>query len=246
MTDTFQLDKVANIRRLGESDSLREKSIEWIADASKHNYSHHFTWMGLPIIQFPQDVLAMQEIVWRIKPRLIIETGIARGGSLVFHASMLDLIWGEDTDPIVCGIDIDIRPHNRAAIESHPMSRRIRMIEGSSINPTIAAQASHLSCDRSPVMAVLDSNHAHEHVLEELRLYSPLVNKGSYLIVLDTIIEDMPAGYFVDRPWDVGDNPKTAVREFLASTSRFEIDREMNDKLLISVAPEGYLRCIAD
>lgn len=246
MTDTFQLDKAANIRRLGESDSLREKSAEWIAEASKHNYSHHFTWMGLPIIQFPQDVLAMQEIIWRIKPRLIIETGIARGGSLVFHASMLELLWGSDRNAIVCGIDIEIRPHNRAAIERHPMAKRLRLIEGSSIDPAIAKQAALLADDRSPVLVVLDSNHTHDHVLQELHLYSPLVTKGSYLIVLDTIIEDMPEGYFRDRPWNVGDNPKTAVREFLAGNERFEIDREMDSKLLISVAPEGYLRCIAD
>lgn len=245
MSDTFQLDKASNIRRLGESDALRDKSIEWIAEASRHKYSHHFTWMGLPIIQFPQDVMAMQEIIWRVRPRVILETGIARGGSLVFHASLLDLVWGIDGEAIVCGIDIDIRSHNRAAIESHPMARRIRMIEGSSIDPTVFRQATQFTQHQSPVLVILDSNHTHEHVLRELQMYSPLVTPGSYLIVLDTIIEDLPAGYFADRHWDVGDNPQTAVREFLEGNPRFARDRELDDKLLISAAPGGYLRCIA-
>jgi cephalosporin hydroxylase len=243
VADTFQLDKQHNIATLGRIDSLRQQSIAWIAAASQHNYSHHFTWMGLPIIQFPQDIVAIQEIVFRVKPDLIIETGIARGGSLVFHASMLELLGG---DGIVCGIDIDIRSPNRAAIESHPMSKRIRMIEGSSTDERIAAQVAALACGRNCVMVVLDSNHTHGHVLRELELYSPLVTRGSYLIVLDTIIEDLPAGYFHDRPWDVGDNPRTAVREFLQGNHRFEIDDEMDAKLLISVAPGGYLRCVED
>jgi cephalosporin hydroxylase len=243
VSDTFQLDKQRNIAALGRSQSLRQQSIDWITDASRHHYSHHFTWMGLPIIQFPQDIVAIQEIIFRVKPDLIIETGIARGGSLVFYASMLELLGG---DRIVCGIDLDIRAHNRVAIESHRMARRIRLIEGSSTGAAAALQATSMTRGRNMVMVVLDSHHTHDHVLRELELYSPLVTRGSYLIVLDTIIEDMPVGYFQDRPWDVGDNPKTAVREFLQSSRRFEVDNEMDAKLLISVAPGGYLRCVAD
>ncbi len=243
MTDTLQLDKQRDIARLGDSETLRRKSIDWIAAVSRHHYSHHFAWMGLPIIQFPQDVIALQEIIWRVRPDLIIETGVARGGSLVFHASMLQLLAG---DRRVCGIDIDIRPHNRTAIEQHPMAGRITLIEGSSTDETTLSQVRSLAADRSGVMVVLDSNHTHDHVLRELDLYSPLVTRGSYLVVLDTIIQDLPEGYFKDRPWDVGDNPKTAVREFLQRNSRFEVDHELDSKLLISVAPEGYLRCIAD
>ena len=243
MTDTFQTDKLANIRRLGENAALRARSIEWIADVSRHNYSHHFTWMGLPIIQFPQDIIALQEIIWRVRPDLIIETGIARGGSLVFHASMLELLGG---DGLVCGIDIDIRPHNRQAIESHPMARRIRLIEGSSTEARTVEQVRTLAESGRSVMVVLDSSHTHEHVLRELTLYGPLVTRGSYLVVLDTIIEDLPRGYFRNRPWEVGNNAKTAVREFLQGTDRFEIDAELDSKLLITVAPEGYLRCVRD
>lgn len=156
---------------------------------------------------------------------------------------MLELL---GNDGLVCGIDIDIRPHNRKAIESHPLFRRIRLIEGSSTNARVAHRASEFARDAQSVMVILDSNHTHDHVLRELELYSPLVTRGSYLIVLDTIIEDLPKGYFADREWDVGDNPKTAVREFLKTSQRFEIDRELHEKLLITVAPEGYLRCIAD
>jgi cephalosporin hydroxylase len=243
VADTFQADKLTNIRRLGENAALRAKSIEWIADVSRHNYSHHFTWMGLPIIQFPQDIIALQEIIWRVRPDLIIETGIARGGSLVFHASMLELLGGEG---MVCGIDIDIRPHNRQAIESHPMSRRIRLIEGSSVDQLVVEHVRSMAESKQRVMVVLDSNHTHEHVLRELMLYAPFVTRGSYLVVLDTIIEDLPRGYFQNRPWGVGNNAKTAVREFLRSTDRFEIDQELDSKLLISVAPEGYLKCVRE
>jgi cephalosporin hydroxylase len=243
LTDTFQLDKQSNIRRLGDDASLRRRSLEWIAAASRHNYSHHFTWMGLPIIQFPQDIMALQEIIWRTKPDLIVETGVARGGSLVFYATMLQLL---GTDGIVCGIDIDIRPYNRQAVERHPLAHRIRLIEGSSTDASVARQVAELASERRRVMVVLDSNHTHEHVLRELEVYSPLVTRGCYLVVLDTIIEDLPPGYFADRSWDVGDNPKTAVREFLQHDARFEIDREIESKLLITVAPEGYLRCVAD
>lgn len=243
MTDTFAIDKQRNIRRLGECESLRRRSIEWISAASRHNYSHHFTWMGLPIIQFPQDVVALQEIIWRVQPDLVIETGVARGGSLLFYASMLRLLGGER---IVCGIDIDIRPANRGAIEGHLLADMIRLIDGSSVDASVIARAAALARGRRCVMVVLDSNHTHGHVQQELEAYSPLVTCGSYLVVLDTIIQDLPEGYFGDRPWDVGDNPATAVREFLQRNTRFQIDREMDDKLLISVAPGGYLRCVAD
>lgn len=185
----------------------------------------------------------MQEIIWRTKPDIIIETGIAHGGSLVFYASMLELLGG---DGQVVGIDVEIRPPNRAAIESHPMFKRITMIEGSSIDEAVVEQVRQLARRKRNVLICLDSNHTHAHVLQELRLYAPLVTKGSYLVVFDTVIEDMPAGYFFDRPWDKGNNPKTAVWEFLKTTDRFEIDRDIPNKLLITVAPDGYLKCVKD
>jgi len=216
---------------------------KWFVLASKCEYSYHFTWMGRPIIQFPQDIVAMQEIIWQIKPDLIIETGIAHGGSLIFYASMLELI-GEKGQ--VLGIDIDIRKHNREEIEKHPMFKRITMIQGSSIDEKIVQQVYDLARDKEHVLVVLDSNHTHNHVLKELQFYSPVVTKGSYLVAFDTIIEDMPEDSFSDRPWGKGNNPKTAVWEFLKTNDRFEVDKEIENKLLITVAPDGYLKCMKD
>jgi len=218
-------------------------SKEWIIGSADKKYSYNFSWMGRPIIQYPQDIIAMQEIIWDIKPDLIIETGIAHGGSLVFYASMLELIGNTGT---VIGIDIDIRKHNREAIENHPMFKRIHLIEGSSTDSKIIKQVRKEASDKKTIMVILDSNHTHEHVLKELRAFAPLVTKGSYCVVFDTIIEKMPEGSFPDRPWDIGNNPWTAVHQFLNETDRFEIDTTIPNKLLITVAPDGYLRCVKD
>ncbi|MEA3642372.1 MAG: cephalosporin hydroxylase family protein [Lamprobacter sp.] len=216
--------------------------------------SYNFFWQGRPIIQYPQDMMAMQELIWRIKPDLIIETGIAHGGSLIFSASMLALLeycdaveQGKTLDPTrpqrqVIGLDIDIRAHNRAAIEAHPMASRIQMIQGSSIAPEIIEQVRAAAQGHERILVCLDSNHTHDHVLAELEAYAPLVTPGSYCVVFDTIIEDLPADLFPDRPWGPGDNPKTAVHEYLKTHPEFEIDKQIDHKLLISVAPDGYLR----
>jgi cephalosporin hydroxylase len=211
--------------------------------ASRYKYSYNFSWLGRPIIQFPEDIVAMQEIIWRVKPDLIVETGIAHGGSLILWGSLLELIGG---DGHVVGIDIEIRPPNRVEIEGHPLWRRVTMIEGSSIDPAVVAQVRALAADRRRVLVVLDSNHTRDHVRKELDLYASLVQLGSYLVVFDTVVEDMPADFFPDRPWGKGNNPRTAVREFLQVSDRFVVDREIEDKLLMSAAPEGYLLCIKD
>jgi cephalosporin hydroxylase len=239
----FEKRNAEKIKALGADKALRDASIQWITNSSKHEYSYHFSWLGRPIIQFPQDIVAMQEIIWRVKPDLIFETGIAHGGSLIFSASMLELIGGEG---IVLGVDIDIREHNRVEIEKHPMSKRIKMIQGSSVDEAVAQKVYEIARGRKRILVVLDSNHTHQHVGKELELYSRLVTKGSYLVVFDTVVEDMPAGFFKDRPWGNGNNPKTAVTEFLKTNRRFEIDREIENKLLITVAPSGYLKCIED
>lgn len=231
------------IGRMGTDAQLRAATRDWFNIASKHEYSYHFRWLGLPIIQFPQDIVAMQEVIWSVRPDLIIETGIARGGSLILHASILQLLGGNGR---VLGIDIDIRPHNRQAIEAHPLATRITMFEGSSIADEMLSRVNAFAADSQRVLVVLDSNHTHEHVLRELELYAPLVKQGSYLIVMDSVVEDMPEGSFPDRPWDKGNNPKTAVWEFLKSNDRFEIDSAMQDKLQITVAPDGWLKCIKD
>lgn len=229
------------IARMGADPELRNLTRNWFNKVSDYRYSYNFTWLGRPIIQFPQDVMAMQEVIWSVKPRVIIETGIAHGGSLILSASLLELIGG---DGIVIGVDIDIRPHNREAIEAHPMSRRIKMIQGSSIDPAIVDQVRSLVADKSPVLVILDSNHTHEHVAGELELYAPFVQSGSYLLVFDTVVEFMRQGAFPDRPWGIGDNPYTAVQEFLKTNQRFQLDQEIEDKLQITVAPGGWLKCI--
>ena len=239
----FENEKNINIQKLSDSKEVKKLSLDWINQTADYNYSYNFSWMGRPIIQFPQDMISMQEIIWEMKPDLIIETGIAHGGSLIFYASMLELI---GDNGIVVGIDIDIREHNKSAIEEHKMFNRITMIQGSSIDKSIAAQVSEIAKDKQRVLVVLDSNHTHDHVLQELKLYSPLVTKDSYLIVFDTVVEDMPDNYFPDRPWGKGNNPKTAVWEFMKNTDRFIIDKKIESKLQITVAPDGYLKCISD
>ena len=215
---------------------------EFINETAKMKYTYNFSWLGRPIIQFPQDIMAIQEIIWNVKPDLVIETGIAHGGSLVLSASILELI-GEGE---VVGIDIEIRPENKKEIENHVLSKRIRMIEGSSIDEEVFSKIKDIAKEKKNVLVILDSNHTHEHVSKELNFYSSLVTRGSYLIVLDTIIEDMPKNSFPNRDWDKGNNPKTAVWEFLKNTDRFEIDKDIENKLLITVAPDGYLKCIKE
>lgn len=228
---------------MGNDPKLITLSNDFARETAAYKYTYNFSWLGRPIIQFPQDMMAMQEIIWQVKPDIIIETGIAHGGSLIFYASMLELIGGEGR---ALGIDIDIRASNRVEIEKHPMFKRITLIEGSSTDEGIVKKVKgHIEGNKS-VLVALDSNHTHDHVLHELNLYSPLVTKGSYLVVFDTIIDDMPDDFFPDRPWGQSNNPKTAVREFLKTNDRFVIDKDIENKLLITVAPDGYLKCVKD
>jgi cephalosporin hydroxylase len=226
------------------SDRLDQLSGEWMLEATRARYTYNFAWLGRPIIQMPQDMVAMQELIYAIRPELIVETGIAHGGGLIFYASMLALCGIEAG--LVVGVDVDIRAHNRAAIEAHPMYRRIRMIEGSSVDPGVVEQVRALASGRERVLVALDSNHTHDHVLAELEAYSPLVGAGSYLVVYDTLVEDLPPEFSNNRPWGPGNNPKTAVHAFLKTTNRFEVDQRIEAQLLITVAPHGYLRCIRD
>jgi cephalosporin hydroxylase len=243
-----------SIDRMAADPALAQETRALFNKLCEYKYSYHFDWLSRPIIQFPQDIVAMQELIWAVKPDLIIETGIAHGGSLIFSASMLALLdmteaieAGKTLDPriskrTVLGLDIDIRAHNRAAIEAHPMASRIQMIEGSSIDPAIVKKIKEVAANYKRVLVCLDSNHTHEHVLAELEAYAPLTSVGSYCVVFDTVVEYMPKSMFPDRPWGPDDNPMTAMRQYLKTHPEFEIDTVISNKLGLTVAPEGYLR----
>ena len=229
------------IDSMAKDDGFKQLTKTWYDKADSYEYTYHFTWLGLPIIQYPQDIVAMQELVYRVKPDLIIETGIARGGSIIFYASMLHLL---NNNGRVIGIDIDIRQHNKIAIEQHAMFKYITLVEGSSIDPLVIAKVSEIASKYKNILVVLDSNHTEDHVLMELKSYSPLVKPSSYIVVFDTQIENTDLVNNADKPWGQGNNPMTAVKNFLQENSRFQIDREIEDKLQITECPSGYLKCV--
>lgn len=250
----FEKEVAARAAANRNDKELCASAATFMRTSARSKYSYNFSWQGRPIIQYPQDMVAMQELIWQIKPDLIIETGIAHGGSLIFSASMLaqldicDAIQAgvslnpKESHRKVLGIDIDIRAHNRAAIEAHPMASRIQMFQGSSIAPEIIEQVKQVASGYNRILVCLDSNHTHEHVLAELKAYAPLTSVGSYCVVFDTIVEDLPSDMFPERPWGPGDNPKTAVWEYLKTHREFEIDKSIQLKLLITVVPDGYLK----
>ena len=249
----FSAERMAAIAGYGTDEAFTALSSQWRQMSMDKRYVYNFDWMGRPIIQYPQDIQAMQELVWATKPDLIIETGIAHGGSIVLSASLLAMLdmcdaieKGVTIDPKVSnrkviGIDIDIRKHNRKAIEEHPMASRIQLIEGSSIAKDVVDQVQQAAQGYERVMVCLDSMHTHDHVLAELEAYAPLVTSGCYCVVFDTFVEDLPRDFFNDLPWNVGDNPKTAVRAYLADHPEFSVNGEIDGKLLVTVAPEGFL-----
>ncbi|MFG0267386.1 MAG: cephalosporin hydroxylase family protein [Rhodopirellula sp. JB055] len=251
--EEFAQEVAQNIESLGKDTDLGALSRIWIREITRHKWAYNFKWLGRPAIQFPNDTWQVQELIWNCRPDVIIETGIAHGGSLIYNASMLTLLDytdaienGEVLDPAapkrrVIGIDIDIRSHNRDAIEAHPMSNRIDMIEGSSIADEVVSQVKSKVTPTDRVLVLLDSNHTHDHVLAELNAYAPLVTSGSYCVAFDTIVEDMPEEFFDDRPWRPGNSPKSAVMEFIKQNPDFTIDESIDHKLQISVAPSGYL-----
>ena len=255
--EQFAQERLQRLDEYSKDARLKSLAHDWVFHSMQQKYLYNFDWLGRPIIQYPEDMVAIQELIWKVKPTLVIETGIAHGGSLMLSASMLAMLdyceaveAGTSLDPRktrrrVVGIDIDIRSHNRSAIEAHPLSGLISMVEGSSVNQNVIDEVHQLAAGHETVMVFMDSNHTHEHVLAELNAYAQLVTKGSYCVVFDTFVEDMPPKYFPDRPWDKGDSPKTAVHEYLKSHTEFEVDKTIDSKLLISVAPDGYLLRIA-
>jgi cephalosporin hydroxylase len=253
----FDKEVVNRLNAVDKNDDLKSVAHAFMKSSLLPMYSYNFKWMGRPIIQYPQDMVAMQELVWEVKPDLIIETGIAHGGSLIMNASLLAMLdycdaieSGELLDPNkpkrrVLGIDIDIREHNLKAIEAHPMSNRIDMIQGSSIAEEIVNRVKVYAKNYKSILISLDSNHTHDHVLEELKAYAPLTSLGSYCVVFDTVVEDMSKELSGDRSWGPGDNPKTAVWEYLKTHPEFQIDKSIQNKLLITVAPDGYLKRVS-
>ena len=218
---------------------VRSLDVALTTASDRHDYSYMWRWLGLPIIQMPTDIVLMQEIIWENRPQVIVETGVARGGSVLLYSSMLRLL-GEGK---VVAVDIDIRAHNRRAIEEHPFSDRVVLIEGSSTDPAVLDKIRREIGDAQRVMVVLDSHHSHEHVLRELRLYGPLVTPGQFMIVADTLVEELPVQEHRPRPWGPGDNPKTALDAFLAEEPEvFDVDKFSNDKVLLSSSRGGYLR----
>lgn len=229
----------ARVKDFGQDEEFKKVTNQWRQMALERKYMNSFSWLGRPMIQFPGDVMAMQELVSAIKPTVIVETGVAHGGSLILNASLLHM---NGIDGKVVGVDIDIRPHNRAEIEKNPYSKMISLIQGSSVDGDVFAQVRNHISENDRVMVFLDSNHTHDHVLQELKLYSDLVSVGSYLVVFDTHVEDMPDDFiWEDRPWGKGNNPKTAVHEWLKTNDGFEIDHDIENKVLITSAPDGFL-----
>jgi len=251
--DQFNLERQARVAAYAQDTEFKQLSNAWLEASMRRQYVYNFDWMGRPIIQYPQDMVAVQQLIWTARPDVVIETGIAHGGSLVLSASMLAMLdmcdaieQGVTIDPRasarkVIGIDIDIRAHNRDAIQAHPMASRIQMVQGSSVSDTVVSQVRDLVGDAKRVMVFLDSMHTHDHVLGELNAYAPMVTSGSYCVVFDTFVEDMPPHFFADRPWDQGNNPKTAVHAWLPAHPEFSIDAAMENTLMVSVAPEGFL-----
>lgn len=263
---TFKQERLDIAAGYKDNAAMKDAAQEWLIQCFRNQYMHNFAWTGRPIIQLPADIIAFQEIVWAVKPDLIIEMGIAHGGSLMLSASLLAVLDyceaienGTTIDPKqsrrrVLAVDIDIRAHNRAAIEQHPLGKMIDMIEGSSIEQETVDKVKNAAKGYSKVLLCLDSNHTHDHVIKELEFYAPLVSKGSYCLAFDTVIEDLPDDMFPDRPWKVGDNSKTAVRAYLEKLTSeevtgadgqrlfFEVDNAMQNKLLVSAIPDGILK----
>ncbi|MCA0399614.1 MAG: cephalosporin hydroxylase family protein [Proteobacteria bacterium] len=250
----FAEERRERLAAYAQDAEFRRLSQTWLEASMRKKYVYNFDWLGRPIIQYPQDMWAVQELIWQVKPDLVIETGIAHGGSLILSASILAMLdyceameKGVTLDPRaskrkVIGIDIDIRAHNRAALDAHPLSRTLHLVEGSSIAPETVAKVKEAAKGHQKVMVFLDSMHTHDHVVGELEAYAPMVSKGSYCVVFDSFVEDMPADLFPDRPWSPGDNPKTALRHFLKSHPEFAIDLDFDRKLMVSVASEGFLK----
>ena len=222
---------------------LRQEALDVLVEADHYNWVHQTNWFGEPILQLPQDMFALQEIIFNTRPRFIIELGVAWGGSLLFYSTLMQVLGGD----FVIGVDTYIPEDLRERLASFgSISDRIVLINGSSVEEATIDRVKSIIGDSREVMVSLDSNHTHDHVLRELQLYSPFVGKGYYLICGDTIIEDIPEQEHRPRPWGPGNNPRTALDQFLKENDRFEVDRRLENTLLFTCNPGGYLKCCKD
>ena len=253
---TFKKKCFSEISKQSKDKNFIKLTDEWFSKSVEHNYSYHFDWLGRPVIQYPQDLILIQQIIWKVKPDLIIETGIARGGSLLFAASILELIslYKINKQSIVLGIDIEIRKHNLLEIKKSPLFKRIKLIEGSSINQDVTNKVEKISKKFKNVLVFLDSNHSHSHVLEELKIYSKLVTTNSYCVVFDTAISKLNNKFNIGKSWSSKKNPSSAIKEFLNYISKkkiydeydkrvkYAVDCFYENQAMITVAPGGFLR----
>jgi len=238
----FDIKVKKNLNKMNRDKKLFKKSLNWMIHADKYKYTYNFQWAGIPVIKFPNDLVALQEIISKVKPDVIIETGVAHGGSVVFSASMLELYSSKSS--FVVGIDIDIRKHNLSRLKKNKFYNRLKLIEGSSTAPEVIHKVKKLIKGKKKIMVFLDSNHTYQHVKDEINIYKDLVTKNSYLVVEDTFSEYFPKGYYSNRPWDVGNNPMIALREFLKQNKNFVVDSEICSKLQITETFDGYLKKI--
>lgn len=234
----FEVQKAQMLANQGKDRELFDLGRDFIIKSDRHGYAYQWTWCGLPIIQMPQDVLAVQQIMWQRRPSVVIETGVAWGGSIALYASLMDLYGGR----LVVGIDLNLAESVERALAELEFQTPIELFRASSTAPETVESVRGLVRPDDSVMVILDSNHTHDHVLHELRSYSGLVTNGQYLVVSDTIVQEIPIQTHRPRPWGPGDNPGTAASQFLDSSTEFVVDADLHNQLVMTFNPRGYLR----
>ena len=226
---------------MSKDQNLQNDAKNVLIKADEHRWIHQGSWLGEPLLNLPQDMVALQDIIWRTKPDFIIEVGVAWGGGILFEAMLLDYIDGKK----VIGLDIFIPSDLRKRIMNHKkLSDRIELVEGDSTSEETIRKVKTILNGSKKVLVILDSYHTHDHVMNELKTFSQFVGKGHYLICGDTIVEHVPIQKHRPRPWGPGNNPGTAVRQFLVENDSFEIDEDLEKKLLLTCHPGGYLKAV--
>lgn len=239
----FSEELSAHAKKMREDEVLRRDALDVLARADRYKWIHQTTWFGEPILNIPHDLFALQEIIYRTRPDFIIEIGVAWGGSLLYYSTLMEALGGKK----IIGVDIYIPDDLRERIGSYGrLSERIELVAGSSVERGTVEIIRNIIGESKKVLVILDSHHTHDHVLKELNIYSEFISCGNYLICADTVVEDLPVQTHRKREWGPGNSPKTALNDFLALNSRFEIDYELENKLLFSCNPGGYIRAVRD